>query len=200
MAHSAPLPPELEASLEALHEASFGWARSCCDGDVDQAADVLQNTYVKVLTGSARFGGHSAFKTWLFGVIRFTALEARRGSKRDLAIADLVEPDQVAQAADAALMEVEEGEALRGALTQLPARQQEVLHLVFYQEMTIAEAAVVMEVSLGSARTHYERGKQRLRELLSSDGGSKRSKAGMRAERGSAEQTADKLDGTRGMA
>jgi RNA polymerase sigma-70 factor (ECF subfamily) len=42
-----------------------------------------------------------------------------------------------------------------------------VLHLVFYQDLSISEAAVIMGVSLGSARTHYERGKARLRELLS---------------------------------
>jgi RNA polymerase sigma-70 factor (ECF subfamily) len=41
-----------------------------------------------------------------------------------------------------------------------------VLHLVFYQDLSIAEAADVMDVGLGTARTHYERGKARLRQLL----------------------------------
>ena len=52
------------------------------------------------------------------------------------------------------------------ALTILPTRQRELLHLVFYQELTIGEAADVLAISVGTARTHYERGKQRLRELL----------------------------------
>ena len=52
------------------------------------------------------------------------------------------------------------------ALQHLPARQRETLHLVFYQELTLNEAAKVMSISIGSARQHYERGKKRLRELL----------------------------------
>jgi DNA-binding CsgD family transcriptional regulator len=57
-----------------------------------------------------------------------------------------------------------ESERLVAALAQLPARQREILHLVFYGEQTIEEAARIAGVALGTARTHYARGKQRLRE------------------------------------
>ena len=54
----------------------------------------------------------------------------------------------------------------RQALERLPARQRETLHLVFYQDLSLREAAEVMSISIGSARQHYERGKKRLREAL----------------------------------
>jgi RNA polymerase sigma-70 factor (ECF subfamily) len=56
--------------------------------------------------------------------------------------------------------------ALNTALRELSGRQREVLHLTFYQQLSLSEAAAVMRVSVGSARQHYDRGKRRLRELL----------------------------------
>lgn len=161
---------ELESSLNALHGASFGWARSCCDGNPDDAADVLQSTYVKVLSGNAKYGGRSSFKTWLFGVIRLTAREQRRRGAREFALATRQERPADARPPDALLLEEEERQSLRRALAELPERQQEVLMLVFYHDLSIADAAEVMEVSVGTARTHYERGKKRMRVLLAPEG------------------------------
>lgn len=121
-------------------------------------------TYQKVLDGKARFGGRSSFKTWLFGVIRLTALDQRRRDwRRWLRFLPLTE------AAEKAAPEAVEGQgpgAVRVALAGLTGRQAEVLRLVFYHDLTLDEAAVAMRVSPGTARTHYERGKQRLRERL----------------------------------
>ena len=73
-----------------------------------------------------------------------------------------------ADPADPVVIE-ERGARVRRALGTLPARQREVLDLVFFHEMTVEEAAEVMEVSTGTARTHYHRGKLRLLELLGTE-------------------------------
>jgi RNA polymerase sigma-70 factor (ECF subfamily) len=161
-------PNELEAWLERLHEESFGWALSCCCGDRARAEDVLQNTYLRVIGGRAVYGGRSLFRTWLFGVIRRVALEENRRVRAERARTVVLEHPAAQNLADghARPDEFESARALHHALAQLPERQREVLHLVFYQDMSIAEAAEIMDTSLGSARTHYERGKARLRTLL----------------------------------
>ncbi len=67
----------LRSTIESHHAAAFAWAIRCCGNDAE-AGDVLHNAYGKILSGRAIFRGGSAFKTWLFAVIRNTAAEERR--------------------------------------------------------------------------------------------------------------------------
>ena len=161
-------PDELETQLERLHEESFGWSLSCCSGDRTRAEDVLQSAYMRVLSGRAVYAQRSIFRTWLFGVIRRVALEENRRMRTEHARTVVLEHPAAQQLADANARpdEFDSASSLNKALAQLPERQREVLHLVFYQDLSIAEAAEVMEISIGSARTHYERGKAKLRGLL----------------------------------
>lgn len=161
---------ELRAQLEALHAESFAWAVACCGQNSAEAEDVLQMSYLKILEGRARHAGRSAFKTWLFGVIRMTAREQRRRTwLRWLRFSPLESASaQIASrsAPDEAAVRGESAAEVGAALARLPARQREVLMLLFHHDLTLDAAAEVMGVSPGSARTHYERGKQRLRSLL----------------------------------
>jgi RNA polymerase sigma-70 factor (ECF subfamily) len=168
-------PDELSHQLAALHAEAFGWALHCCHGDAGLAEDVLQNAYVKCLQGRLRHDGTGSVKAWWLEVIRWTAREEWRRRTRSegrLAawlrswFADGEEPADTHPHPARQVELDEEAKHLRGLLARLPARQAEVLHLVFYEHLSIAEAASVMRVGLGSARTHYERGKRRLRELI----------------------------------
>lgn len=161
---------ELRAELERLHRESFGWALCCCRRDPEAAESVLQTVYVKILQEKAVFSGGASFKTWLFSVIRLTAAdERRRRWLRALRLAPLAEstpPADPQATPEEAASRSEELQRLVAALRRLPHRQREALHLVFYEDLSVAEAAGAMGISVGSARTHYERGKRRLRVLL----------------------------------
>ena len=166
---------DFQGELEGLRSASFGWALWCCDHRREEAEEVLQMAYIKVLEGSASFDGNSSLRTWFFAVIRRTAWEQRRRRwLRDQILgrwltrqpAPVPAPDPEAVASGS-----ESGRALRKALAALPARQREVLHLVFYQDLTVREASRILRVSLGTARTHFERGKAQLRQILAQQEG-----------------------------
>lgn len=165
---------DLQGELEHMHAASFGWALWCCDHRYDEAEEVLQMAYLKVVEGAARFDSKSSLRTWFFAVIRRTAWEQRRrrwGREKMLGgwfrrrPAPHPEPDPETLASGS-----QSARALLLALAELPARQRDVLHLVFYQDLTIEEAGRILKVSLGTARTHFERGKKKLRQLLEQEG------------------------------
>jgi RNA polymerase sigma-70 factor (ECF subfamily) len=163
----------LEENLAALHAASFAWAVACCRGNRQEAEEVLQTAYLKVLDGRARFAGRASFKTWLFAVIRRTADDRRRrqGVRRFLLArwgTDRPIGTPVA-GPEERLDNTERRRRIRGALEVLSRRQRQVLELVFYHDLTVREAAEVMQVSIGAARVHYDRGKKALLRALSGE-------------------------------
>lgn len=167
---------ELRLQLERVHADCFGWAMSCCGRNRDDAEEVLQAVYLSVLDGRARYDARSSFRTWLFGVIRRTAAsERRRAWLRGMLVereggrwkgdAGIFATDSFV-APDAEVERESRRDGLGRALARLAPRQREVLQLVFYHDLTVEEAAAVMRVSVGSARTHYARGKANLAEML----------------------------------
>ncbi|MEM1325193.1 MAG: RNA polymerase sigma factor [Bacteroidota bacterium] len=153
------------SALERLHEDSFAWAARCCYGDRALATDILQVVYLKILEGKAVYKQKSAFKTWLFSVIRFTAINHHR--KRKIVFESLEEVKNTT-VAPAEIIEDNnyQNRIFEQCLCQLSPRQSQILHLVFYQQYSIEEAAEIMSVSTGTARTHYKRGKEQLKQHL----------------------------------
>lgn len=152
----------MEEALEGLHPAAHAWALACCRWDRPEAEDVLQTSYLKLLDGRAEFAGGSSLRTFLFAVIRNTAADRRRRRwVMTLGLSALREAGEPAESPGG-----EDGAAVRRALSRLSPRQREVLELVFFHGDTVEEAAEVMGVSIGAARTHYHRGKSRLAEEL----------------------------------
>lgn len=161
---------EVRALLEQHHRESYGWALACCDRDPERAENVLQSTYMEVLDRRAVFDGRAAFKTWLFAVIRNHARREWRRSFWQLRRAASWEEGLAVAGRETAADEVvylgEMRELLQRALARMPRRQREVLQLVFYHDLSLAETAQVLGIGLGSGRRHYDRGKKKLRRFL----------------------------------
>lgn len=164
---------DLAAELERLHPASFAWSLACCSGNRQRAEEALQTVYLEVFSGRARFDGHSSLKTWLFAVIRRTAAGRRRRYTLRRRLLEgwwlrrtehrpIARPEERFERSETA-------ERVRRGLAVLSDRQRQILELVFYQDLTIEEASSVLGVSLGTARTHYARGKAALLAVLSED-------------------------------
>jgi RNA polymerase sigma-70 factor, ECF subfamily len=164
---------QLRQALEQHHREAWGWALACCARHPADAETVLQTAYLKILEGRARYGGASSFRTWLFAVVRNTANDHRRRewlNRLRLTRHTESAPPVAARRFEDDVYRSQVQAFFRRALDRLPRRQQEVLQLVFYHDLSVAEAAEVMNITIGSARTHYERGKRQLRRLMAESG------------------------------
>lgn len=149
---------QLETLLRQHHREAYLWARQCCGFDGELAKDVIQIVFLKILEEKAKLRKDGNPKTWLFSIIRFTAIdELRKAGKWE----SLEKETEVAWEED------ESDEVNYEVLVRkLPKMQQEVLLMVFYHDMTLEQSAEVLQLHIGTVRTHYDRGKKKLKELI----------------------------------
>src|SRR5688500_14151949 len=111
---------------------AFAWAAACCAGDLDAAADPLQECYSKDANGRATFAGRSSLKTWWLAVVRFTDLEQRRGQQRWQRMVDAFRDwvgsfgSETPMPPTAEPLAPPNVDSLAIALERLPARQREI--------------------------------------------------------------------------
>ncbi|MGI9237255.1 MAG: RNA polymerase sigma factor [Woeseiaceae bacterium] len=156
------------SALEAIHGQVFGWALSRTNYDRTVAEDLVQQAYMELLTGKARFDNRSSLKTFVFSVVqnlarsRYRRLASRLrlvktvGAVRGEETVEPVEPNR-------------ESNVWR-AVQSLPQRQRDIIELVFCRDMSIEAASGVMGVSTGSGRVHYDRAKKALKSKLGDHG------------------------------
>lgn len=142
----------------------FSLALRMC-GDREEAAEVLQETMLKVLGKIGDFRGGSPFWGWLRQIAVNEALMRLRGRRRfddDLSLDDHEPADDhlppPPAAADAAV--------LQRALMQLPAATRSVLWLYHAEGYTHEEIAALMARTPSFSKSQLARGGRRLRALL----------------------------------
>jgi len=132
----------------------------------EDAADFVQDVFLKAFRSIASFQGRSRFSTWLYRIAYNTAINGvkRRKEYRSLAeneeIPDFESPERLAlrSAAQAAVAE---------ALKELPERYRICIDLYFYYDRSYPEIEAVTGFPVNTIKSHVFRAKQLLREGLS---------------------------------
>lgn len=139
-------------------------------GRPDVAEDVVQEAFVRALTGLDRFDPRFRFSTWLFVIARRVYLNLIQKHRPD-SNSELVEarsaPERLPET-PLARSEATESirDSLQAALLGLPADQREVLILFHQQEWPIRVIAQHLGIPEGTVKSHLHRGRKRLRLLL----------------------------------
>jgi RNA polymerase sigma-70 factor (ECF subfamily) len=147
------------------------------------AEDVVQDTWLAVVTGIGRFEERSSFKTWLFRIlvnrarsrgvrehrcVAFSSLEDRepsRGCAPEDAPGALIGTFRMAQPDDAVLND-ELALVISAAIDRLPGRQRQVLVLRDVEGWSAAEVCELLEVSEANQRVLLHRARAAIRTIV----------------------------------
>ncbi|MDQ4149008.1 MAG: sigma-70 family RNA polymerase sigma factor [Actinomycetota bacterium] len=160
-----------EELIRLTHRAVYSLALRLV-GDPEDAADITQETYLKLLRVIRQFRGEAKFSTWLYRVASSVAISTlRRKSRRrmDLSLdADELDPVSAAPSADPALATERQllKERLDRALQMLPASYRVVAVMKDVYGLSFEEIAEQLHITEGTARVRLHRARRRLRELL----------------------------------
>ena len=137
----------------------------------DEAEDIFQDAIIKAYSALSGFRLDSQFSTWLYRIVVNTALEYKRSTSHRLSrCEDLSEEDRHVSDPHSNPHHFTENQQLNSAIVSaLPAlsEQERVAFALCHQlEMSIAEAAAVMECSTGAVKSYLYRARDKLRRLL----------------------------------
>ena len=147
----------------------------------DDAAELTQDTFVKVLESISSFRGKSSFYTWLFRVaVNHTLNYCKRRFKLSPVSLD-AENDQIEESKGklAAVLAAPDGldpavvaqqkelsQIVVNLIGQLRQEYRVVLVLRDIEQMTYAEIAEVLRIETGTVKSRLSRARAKLRELL----------------------------------
>ena len=142
-------------------------------GNEQDAADVVQDTYVRAFRGLRKFREDARFSTWLHRITANTAFTLRE--RRHMhAHRDLDDFSNLRDASpDADPAQVAESGALRDrlvdALNGLPTRLRSVVVLRDVHGLSHREIADQLDISESAAKVRLHRARAKLREVLTGD-------------------------------
>jgi len=146
-----------------------------------EAADVLQEVFVKVFKGIRKFHGDSSLKTWIYRIAVHEALNHRRGWLRRHR-REPVSLDDWPQASEEgfcnagglketpyqALEQAERQAVIKRALSSLAQPYRAVVVLREIEELSYEEIAEVLSIAEGTVKSRLMRGRELLRRKLAS--------------------------------
>ncbi|MDX3850186.1 RNA polymerase sigma factor [Streptomyces sp. AK02-01A] len=132
------------------------------------ADDLLAEVWLRAYTARGTYdSGRGAARTWLFGVARnVLAAHWRRHSQDQRASQADEETNDPWQAVDRRLDAAAVAPLIRRTLAELPHVERELLLLVAWEQLTPTEAAAVVGIPPGTARSRLHRARTRLRAAL----------------------------------
>ena len=143
-------------------------------GNADDAAEVAQETFIRVLRSLSTYDPARPFRTWLFKIASNLALDViRRRRRRPMALEDLateegppVDPADPGPGPEEGLRIDRSDTRFDSLVKELPELYQAILYLRYKEELAYEEIAETMNLPLGTVKVRLHRAHEILRRKL----------------------------------
>ncbi len=138
--------------------------------DTDEAADLVQRSFVRAMTKLGELREAGSFRSWILRIGAHLALNHLRDNARFVSDGEEAERgDPESGGAAPALERLESAEqaaALRDVVRTLPTKQRMTLELRIYEDLSFREIAAALEISEGAAKVNFHYAIRKLRAVL----------------------------------
>jgi len=134
------------------------------------AADAVQDAFVKAYAALSRFRDGSPIKPWLLRIVANEGRNRRRSAARRAGLAEraglATSPDGVAGSPESEILAAETRQTLLAALAGLRDEDREVIGARYLLDLSEAETAETLGLRPGTVKSRSSRALARLREVL----------------------------------
>ncbi len=132
------------------------------------AEELMEDTFVKLVTKKPKYTAKYAFKTWLYTIGRNVALDYLRRRKRTATVPldDVADCLLEEESVERAYLKEEQKIALHHAMRSLKPEYRQVLYLTYFDGFSNADAALAMNKSIRQIENLVYRAKQALKAQL----------------------------------
>ncbi|MEL6672550.1 MAG: RNA polymerase sigma factor [Bacteroidota bacterium] len=156
-----------EAAQRALYLEFYNYAMSVClrySNNRQEAEEIVNDGFVKVLTGLHKFDNNRSFRAWLRRIMINCSIDFYRRNEKHTHGLDIVHARDVGVAAEG-LSRLTEAEILT-LVQQLPPSYRAVFNLFVVEGYKHDEIAQRMNISVGTSKSHLAKARMKLKLLL----------------------------------
>ena len=140
--------------------------------NISVAEELMEETFFKIITKRPRFNPKHSFKTWLYTIGRNVAIDYLRHNAKqsDTTFDDLENYIQDENDLEKLYILEERKIAIHRALKKLNVEYRQVLWLLYFDDMTNSDAAMVMKKNTRQMKNLVYRAKSALKSELDKEG------------------------------
>ncbi|WP_167955338.1 sigma-70 family RNA polymerase sigma factor [Anaerosporobacter faecicola] len=135
--------------------------------DLHLAEDIFQEVFIKVSLHYGQFRGDCSIKTWLLQITINTCKDYLKSAwNQRVEPTEEFQTQQFMEEGYDRIEKKEDQKVVKKAVMDLPNKYKEVILCVYYQEMSIEETAVALQIAAGTVKSRLSRARQKMKELL----------------------------------